>query len=519
MIRNFFVLPALCAGYFACSVAAVAQTDPEDIRSRLLAAAAEDSEIRDYLRRTEAILSRNGKGQAMRRILALLFQVSPRGEVSIGDITRQLEQERAARRAGHISSVLSWDLDGDGALQKAERDQIIGAARVQIESLIADADSNGDEQLSFEELLAVADEAASANTSHQYSMLMVFDVDQDGTVVVSEVSDTLDVLGALPLDLGQRANRPQSQPRANCDAPKPAETDQVVVLSGYDGSALSTVTIAGPDAVTQVARLRIEEGEQPIYLFVTAHSNVIWDVSGATGRLKTMVVQARSAGNGIAGGVIGMPSEKVHFVRDQSCMLSYAPIESQEGSRALQQITGGLGRAPDLMLSFYTIGQLDLPSGTGTTGQGEGRDIIVYGDRRYQFTPDGPRAIDEAEGQLPDKYPFGASIVYTSLLRFHPDGVRTIDPDSVVSPIDPQNYDVLPQEAGLLQLVLDGRLRRERTGPFTIVAPIERFPAGLNGAHRVDFVLSQDVPMPAGSPGHSSVSSAETGECLAGFCR
>lgn len=324
--------------------------------------------------------------------------------------------------------------------------------------------------------------------------------------------------------------QPEAEPIA-CDIPEPAQTDLVVVLSGYEGSALSTVTLAGPDAVTQIAQLRIEDGDRPLYFFVTAHSDVIWEVSGATDRLNTMVVQARSDPNDIAadiaaddagriaGGVIGVAENKLHFVRDQSCTAAYFRLDDPEGRRALRQVSGGLGRAPDLMLSFYTIRRLDLPSGTGSTGQGDGTDIIIHGGRRYAFTPDGPRAIDETEGQLPDGRPFGAGIVYRSLLRFHPDGVRAIDPESVVSPVQAEEYDVLPQEAGLLQLVLDGRLKRERTGPFTITAPIERFPAGLAGAHGVQFLLDEDVPMPAGSPGHSSVHSATTGDCLAGLCR
>jgi len=495
---------------------AKAQMDTAEFQSRLLAATAQDTNARAFLLRIQSTLSKRGKGEAMRQVLNVLYRVSPDGEVTARDVARLLDQERASRRAAHVTSALSWDLNGDGVLQASEREQIMGGARATVEGLLANADKNGDGDLNFEELYAAAEAAVPADARDQYSPILLFDLDGDGTVVVSEVSTTFDLLVGTSLDV--EPNRVVSEPPSTCHAPKPAETDQIVVLSGYEGSALSTVTLAGRDAVTQIARLVIEDGDQPLYLFVSAHSNVIWDVSGDTDRLATMVVQARNAPTGIAGGVIGVDKDKLHFVRDQGCMPAYAKIGGREGTRAIEQMTRHLGRVPDRMFSFYTLGMVDLPSGEGMAGQGEGNDIIVFNGRRYELTPEGLSPIDEADGQLPDAYPFGASLVYRSLQRFHPDGVRAIDPDTVVSPLIAEHYDVLPQDAGLLQLILDGRLRRERDGPFTIVAPIERFPAGLFGAHSVEFVLAEDVPMPAGSPGHSSVIS-HTGACLTRMCR
>jgi hypothetical protein len=46
---------------------------------------------------------------------------------------------------------------------------------------------------------------------------------------------------------------------------------------------------------------------------------------------------------------------------------------------------------------------------------------------------------------------------------------------------------------------------------FRIVRKM-RFPAGLSGAHSVRFILARGVPMPDGSPGHSTVISEETGQ-------
>jgi hypothetical protein len=86
----------------------------------------------------------------------------------------------------------------------------------------------------------------------------------------------------------------------------------------------------------------------------------------------------------------------------------------------------------------------------------------------------------------------------------------------VVALAPAESYEVLPQGFGLAQLVATGAL--EHFGSdfffdsyFYIARAIPRFPAGLNGAHAVVFVLGTGVPLPAGSPGHSCVLSEETG--------
>jgi hypothetical protein len=69
---------------------------------------------------------------------------------------------------------------------------------------------------------------------------------------------------------------------------------------------------------------------------------------------------------------------------------------------------------------------------------------------------------------------------------------------------------VLPEEAGLVQLVAAGDIARNRLGEYLIKKKI-RFPAGLYGGHSVKFLLLRGVPTPDGDPGHSVVISEETG--------
>ena len=134
MIPSLAILPAASALCLASTAAALARTDVDDIRGRLLTAANDDDLTGDYLRRTEIIISQQGKARAMQQVLSLLFRLSPDGEASISDIARTLDQERASRTAAQLSFVLFCDLDGDGTLQRLEREQVTGAERIQIES-------------------------------------------------------------------------------------------------------------------------------------------------------------------------------------------------------------------------------------------------------------------------------------------------------------------------------------------------------------------------------------------------
>lgn len=107
-----------------------------------------------------------------------------------------------------------------------------------------------------------------------------------------------------------------------------------------------------------------------------------------------------------------------------------------------------------------------------------------------------------------------------SLRRFYAGGIVEIDPNDVFAPPKAQAYDVLPQQAGLLQLLRAGSLEGTHDGYFLITKPIARFPAGLNGAHGVKIIVKKGVPLPAGNPGHSMVIMEETGECVSGSrCR
>ena len=101
----------------------------------------------------------------------------------------------------------------------------------------------------------------------------------------------------------------------------------------------------------------------------------------------------------------------------------------------------------------------------------------------------------------------------SELHSFSPGGVVEVDPKDVVASKPAEPYEVLPQQAGLIQLVQAGALTQNGRGEFLIHKKI-RFPAELYGAHSVKFLLLRGVPEQDGDPGHSDLISEETGLSL-----
>jgi hypothetical protein len=95
----------------------------------------------------------------------------------------------------------------------------------------------------------------------------------------------------------------------------------------------------------------------------------------------------------------------------------------------------------------------------------------------------------------------------SELNRLYPGGVLVIDPATLVASQPAERYEVLPNYAGLMQLVENGALTRNRGGEFLIQGTM-RFPAEVEGK----FLLLRGVPLPRGNPGRATVISEETGQ-------
>ena len=388
----------------------------------------------------------------------------------------------------------------------------------------SDADNNP-RLMSLEDIFEAALATAELNTAQNNATSLAIDLlnqqnaaidalpfgarlESDGTYPDPSVVSVPD-----PQDLTPESNdpAPDPQPLTTTDTSgnevcrpnlSPITTDEIVLLSGFEGTAYSSVAVSSLDRDTEVTRVSIEPGETPLYIIASTFEDMVWSIEGDTDRVAGFVA-ARGQRPGFAGvGVVGLPTEKVDFI-DYSCMPFYSSTSTPAATMAQSRFEGIFGRSINHVVSTYTLSSVALPSGQ-MREPNEQRDIADNGIT-FNSQPD--------------------TAYQTQLLLFKQEGLATVPVNQVVSPGQVQTYDVLPAEAGLAQLLSSGHIEFQENASagnfqdtYFIHETFPRFPAGLTGAQSVEFILGTGVALPGGDAGHSTIRIEETGECIGVLC-
>ena len=458
-------------------------------------------------------------------------------------------------RAGVATRIMGSDLDGDGAVTEAELrakrryDQRTHEARdamaqreAQVEDEVrrlvaADADKDGRvtwneaaqtalanpsaaERLShgqpanIREILAYAGKEQTALTASDFEDLAIklfrgFDADGNGTI-------SQDEFGAIRRQAEERQRaeaetlrlRRVAEARAGCELPKPSDAAKVVLLSAYGSDALSTTAIGSQDVGTGTGSITVEPGDEPLYVVVVAYRPVIWRFSGAVDRVERVAMAAHVTGPNSSrpdarplAGATGLPAEKVTFLPRPGCLDVFTETPSGKAATTTAIVRRETGKEP-VVAGRSQVSGFSVPSAeVRTTGRPDRPMLVISKPAGTLRVEGGANVVIEA----------GASDVASEVARFYPGGIVEIDPATVVASETPTRYEVLPNQAGLVQLLQRGALARNRGGEFLIKQKI-RFPAELHGAHSARFLLLRGVPAPDGDPGHSCVISEETGQ-------
>jgi hypothetical protein len=339
-----------------------------------------------------------------------------------------------------------------------------------------------------------------------YRGLLSFDADGDGKTTFKEYTDAMEhrfagfdtdgdgVISRVEFDAyWQRSGLPapkvaEIQPSFEekvadeCAVPKPAKDVKFVLFNGYRPVALSTAAIGSQDKETRTTKVIIEPGPEPLYLVMIAWDRVIWQFEGAVERVKRVVLAEAGVNEreGPPVGATGVVKEVVTVSNSGRCGLFWVNMNKKNLKETQERTKLLFGREADVMVSSQDMWNLQLPSGTVSA----------------------PSQADQSK-TFPSLDPNWRS-VRGDLLTFYPGGLMRIDAAAVIGGQAVTNYEVLPEQAGLLQLLIDGALVRNERGDF-VVTRQARFPAGLSGAHAVQFIVPKGVPRPAGDPGHSKV--------------
>lgn len=295
-----------------------------------------------------------------------------------------------------------------------------------------------------------------------------------------------------------------------CSMPKPSPEAEFRGLMVSGGTAVSNIAVNGQDEETSAAFIYVEPGETPLYLLVLSGSSMLWIVEGATDRVERLIVQPSSDRNGPGVAVKGLPASRVGALPPDICG---SPYDLKHGAikDLLIKLRRQFRRDDITMVGYDRVGTVRMPSGKQGRGKSSADGPTITSDAgTYVIRDSKPVRVN----------PNARNYTANMFRRFYPNGVVMVHPKTVVSTRAVEVYDVLPAEAGLIQLEKAGALTFDPLeGGFLINGPIPRIPAGLNGAHSVKFGLAEGVERPKGDLNHSSLFDATTGECLDGLCK
>jgi hypothetical protein len=115
--------------------------------------------------------------------------------------------------------------------------------------------------------------------------------------------------------------------------------------------------------------------------------------------------------------------------------------------------------------------------------------------------PSGPKAGIDPKDILPDTQSEEIEILSKALLKSHPAGLIEIDPASVVAPGEVPAYDVLPVQAGFIQLIRSGAVRRTSEKTYVVLREIPSLPAEwtIHSQPYRRILFGKNVPQPGGA--------------------
>jgi hypothetical protein len=250
-------------------------------------------------------------------------------------------------------------------------------------------------------------------------------------------------------------------------APVPP-AEEFVAAAVFKGETLANVLIT-PGYLSTIVHVDVAPGAKPITVFLGG-TGLIWDFDGDVDRVRRVVVIPDSVA------VRGIAADRVDFslagCRFYPKRRSGSPDDHSGSSFGLSTT---FGRAPDHDVHQYSVDRLNLPDGT-------------FSSRR----PSGPPTLRIRSGSDPE----------SDLRLYYPAGFRELDVRTLTSPTTFTVPATHPGEAGLVQLLRTGAIRRARpdevrawldgaSRPFrSKLSPDFRFSTGF------DFVISREVELP-----------------------
>ncbi|HYD18824.1 MAG TPA: hypothetical protein VEF76_10135 [Patescibacteria group bacterium] len=293
--------------------------------------------------------------------------------------------------------------------------------------------------------------------------------------------------------------------QAACTLPRPADSDKVLLIASSGGALFSTHTLQGQSLTTTAATVHIPAGAGKLYVMLSSRDATVWKITGDAQRVAALVLMGPSVSGGIAAAETGVPKERVAIVSAADCYpLRGVKKDVIAGGTLRVALEKELHRMIDAAAWEERIWEVNAaPTGINFTA---------------------PPAMPPVPQDLDDE-------TWTSASRFSIyRGVENFALQDIVSGAPVAPYLVLPQYAGLAQLVKLGALVHANApkipparpgaqvviagvyvNKYWIVSEMPAYPAEADAS----FVLVAGVRPPPVT-GRVCVMSQETGKMLLG---
>jgi hypothetical protein len=287
----------------------------------------------------------------------------------------------------------------------------------------------------------------------------------------------------------------------------------VTVIYAYGGKGLSSVTLQGDDAVTEVVDVEISAMDRPHYIVLSGAKAIIWRFAGNVENISRIIVLGSQYEGAARIGVIGVPPDRIFFtepdleklksVGRNSCLSVYTACEaSAYFDIPLADRMELAGDKPDQrfkvdqFVEHIEAGIIRIPEDGWVEAEGRGRFGRIS-DGLYGMT-----------GLALGRYEASRGINYIKSSQNHERGVIKLNASSVISPSTARDYTVLPVKAGIEQLLSDGALVGPDNPQFRkiynkwneeISKPYRsKLDENFLFSYKIDYIVTRSTEIPAG---------------------
>ncbi len=387
-----------------------------------------------------------------------------------------LEQLSFIRKYGENNVQLSKK-----GLKKLEEERL--GTHVSRYKQLLELDPNGDGVLTANELDNIA--------SKTFSLL---DKNHDSIIDINEKKSVMNANTLLD-NYSRVVNISSIELRKKCAFPQVKNGTKLIRLEVDKGKALSPVTIGGQKQTTRSAAINIKT-RTPIYLVITSREPTIWQFTGNTDLVEHIIVSNLTKNNSTSG-VTGLHRSQVTLTSIGCIGKNYTSILYSSLTKLRAVLKYLLGKFPYIIEKKSAAGIIDIYD-----------NKISYDPERSDKTmPFSPKFLYMKGNPKIPKY-----------------GIVDIFPDEVIADSDVEEYKILPDMVGIVQMVNEALIKPldPYYKKFLILKEIDYIPTIIpRSSTHLKFFVPKGMKPPE-DIGNSCVIMEETGEKISShssFCQ